>query len=496
MSTAPFAPFDLCIIGAGPGGFAGAMRAVDAGRRVCLIEADEIGGTGVKWGALASKTMWELAKDYAVAAKRDRGYRCRDLQVSYSAVRATVMTAIEEKQQQMRRQLAVFAEGRRTAPGSIAYLQGRGRLAGDDRVAIALNDGTEREIRADNILIVTGSKPRRFAHIPVDQQRIFDSDGILDLQRFPPRLMIIGAGVTGCEYATIFSNFGQTKVFLVDHQEMILPYEDTDVSAFVSRNLEHSGVTILHSARLRDIDQNSDHLEVALDFADGNETVVAVDAVLISIGRDPNTRGLGLASAGIVPDAAGFLDCDADCRVRGRIYAAGDVTHRPALVNMAVMESRHAVKHMFRLPTRPLSFPNMSTVMFFNPAVAAVGLNEKGCRQRGLTYRVATYTNALLPRAIAMRATRGFVKIIVSDDDQQKILGMRAAGPQVSSTIMTIALLIDQDMDVREVVGSMFPHPTMSEVIQECLRLLMGKSIYKPEAFPDHLTIRRWHPTP
>ena len=487
-------PFDLCIIGAGPGGFAGAMRAVDAGRRVCLIEADEIGGTGVKWGALASKTMWELAKDYDVAAKRDRGYRCIDLQVDYQAVRDTVIAAVKEKQDQLLSQLETFAAGRWKGPGGITYLQGRGSLSGTDRVTVALKTGGHKEVRADNILIVTGSKPRQFAHIAVDQQRIFDSDGILDLKHFPPRLMIIGAGITGCEYATIFSNFGQTHVYLVDHQEQVIPYEDADVSAFVSHNLEKKGVTIFHSARLRDIVRQPQHLEVALDFADGHTTVVEVDAVLISIGRDPNTRGLNLAAAGITPDNAGFLDCDADGRVRQHIYAAGDVTHRPALVNMAVMESRHAVKHMFHLPTHPLSFPNMSTVMFFHPAVAAVGLNEKGCQQRGLAYRVATYANALLPRAIAMRATKGFVKIIVSDDDTQKILGMRAAGPQVSSTIMSIALLIDQDKNALDVVGAMFPHPTMSEVIQECLRLLVGKSIFKPEAFPDLLTIRRWQP--
>jgi len=136
----------------------------------------------------------------------------------------------------------------------------------------------------------------------------------------------------------------------------------------------------------------------------------------------------------------------------------------------------------------------MSTVMFFYPAVAAVGLNEKACRTKGIPYRVATYGNALLPRAIAMRATTGFVKIIVSDDPAQRILGMRAAGPQVSNTIMSIALLIDQGGNAGDVIRSMFPHPTMSEIIQECLRLLVGKSIYKPDAFPDLLRIRRWHP--
>jgi dihydrolipoamide dehydrogenase len=486
--------FDLCVIGAGPGGYAGAMRAIDAGRAVCLIEGDEIGGTGVKWGALASKTMWELSKDYAVAAKTDRGYRCTELRVDYQAVRDTVIEAVKEKQYQLLSQLETFAHGHWKGPGTITYLRGWAQFADVHHVTVALPGGQRRQIAADHFLVCTGSKPRHFAHVAVDQERIFDSDGIFQINRFPRRLMIIGAGVTGCEYATIFSNFGQTKVFLVDHQERVIPSEDDDVSDFVSNNLALNGVKIFHSTQLREIIQKRDHLEVVLDFNDGHATVVEVDAVLVSIGRDPNTRPLNLAAAGVTPDAAGYLDCDSDCRVQGHIYAAGDVTHRPALVNMAVMESRHAVKHMFRLPTKPLTFPNMSTVMFFYPAVAAVGLNEKACRKKQIPYRVATYANALVPRAIAMRALGGFVKIIVSDDGAHKILGMRAAGPQVSSTIMSIALLIDQDKSAQDVLDSMFPHPTITEGIQECLRLLMGKSIYKPEAFPDLLSIRAWRP--
>ena len=486
--------FDLCIIGAGPGGFAAAIRAIDAGRKVCLIEGGEIGGTGVKWGALASKTMWELSKDFAVASKRDRGYRCRDLTVDYCAVRDTVIEAVKEKQYQLLSQLETFACGYWKGPGNITYLRGWARLLDENRVEVDLLAGAKREITADNILIVTGSKPRHFPHVTVDQKRIFDSDGILELKSFPRRLMIIGAGVTGCEYATIFSNFGQTKVFLVDHQQRVLPYEDEDISQFVSDQLENRGVKIFHSTQLRDIISKPEHLEVVLDFTDGHATVVEVDAVLISIGRDPNIQRLNLAAIGVTPDKGGYLDCDPDGCVKGRIYAAGDVTHRPALVNMAVMESRHAVKHMFKLPTMPLHFPNMSTVMFFYPAVAAVGLNEKACRRKNIPYRVATYANTLLPRAIAMRSTSGFVKIIVSDDDCQRILGMRAAGPQVSTTIMSIALLIDQNKNALDIISSMFPHPTMSEGIQECLRLLVGKSVYKPEAFPDLLRIRRWTP--
>ncbi len=486
--------YDLSVIGCGAGGFAGAMRALDAGKHVCIVESGEIGGTAVKWGALASKTMWELSKDYAVAAKRDRGYQAVNLSIDYDSLRETVIRAVKEKQYQMRSQIETFSPVNYEGPGSLTYKECKAEFNSEYKLTLTYKNGRKEKIASDFYLIATGSSPRSVAHVPIDQERILNSDGILQLRTFPKRLMIIGAGVTGCEYATIFSNFGQTQVYLVDHQERVLPYEDDDISDFVNQSLSQNGVEIFHSANLKEIHRKKDHLEVVLTFADGHAQVVEVDTVLMSIGREPRLADLKLSRVGIQPDQFGYINCDSNCSIKNYIYAAGDVTHRPALVNVAVMESRYAVKHMFDLPRWPLNYSNMSTVMFFYPAVAAVGLNEKACRQKNIPYRVATYSNHLLPRAIAMRSTRGFVKIIISDDADKKILGMRAAGPQVSNTIMSIAILMDQGKGIKDVLKSMYPHPTMSEGIQECLRLLLGKSIYKPKAFPNLLRIRSWHP--
>lgn len=486
--------FDLCVIGCGPGGFAAAMSALDLGRHVCIVEAGEIGGTGLMWGALASKTMWELAKDFAIAAKVDRGYRAGDLRVDYPAVRNTVLQAVKEKQYQMLSQIETFTPGRWPGAGSLTLKRGRGALRSANSLEVAYADGRREEIKADFFLIATGSRPRDFPGIPTDQERIINSDGVLNLKAFPRRLMIIGAGITGCEYATIFSNFNQTKLYLVDHQERVIPFEDTDVSAFVNASLEKRGVEIFHSAILRRIQKQPDHLEVTLDFSDGHAEIVEVDTVLISIGRNPSLSGLNLERVGVRPNVRGFLETDAYCCVKDNIYAAGDVTQHPALVNMAEMEARTAVRNMFDSPRQAFNYHNMTTIMFFYPAVAAVGLNEKACQKNRIPYRVAYYGISLLSRAMAMRALDGFVKIIVSDDSEQKILGMRAAGPQASSTIMSIALLMDQQKGLKDVVKSFYPHPTMSEGIQECLRLLQGTSTFKSRAFPRHIHIQAWHP--
>ena len=486
--------YDVCIIGCGPGGFAGAMRALDLGKQVCVMEKAQIGGAGVMWGALASKTMWELAKDFYVASQTDRGYRANAITVDYGAMRNTVLTAVREKQDQMRTQLKVFSPEKWHGPGSVTLKRGHGTFMSPNRLAVTRGGRKTEEITADFFLITTGSKPRSLPDVVIDQQRVLDSDGVLRLKSFPRRLMIVGAGIVGCEYATIFSSFGRTKVSLLDHEHRILPFEDEDISRFVGDHLRRNGVDIMHSARLCRVDPKRDCLEIEICQSNTENRFIEVDALLLSVGRAPNLAGLGLDKAGIHADGDGYLPTDENCRVSGNIYAAGDVTPHPALVNLAETESRYAVKHMYGVNRRPLRYDNMSTVMFFYPPVAAVGLNEKQCREQGIAHRVAYYANSLVNRAIAMRSVDGFVKIIVSDDDDQKILGMRAAGPQASSTIMTVALLMDQNKGIRDVLKSVHPHPTMSEGIQECLRLLRHKSIYKPQAFPDEIKVRSWHP--
>ena len=486
--------YDLCVIGCGTSGFAAAMRAFDLGKNVCIIENEEIGGAGVRWGALASKTLWELSKDFAVASKTDRGYRADKLILDYSDVRKTTLEAVKEKQYQMLSQIETFFPSAEKGAGSIILKKGCASFISRNRIKILSDSDIECIITAEKILIATGSKPRSFAGIEFDHKKIFNSDSILNLSDFPKKLMIVGAGIVGCEYATIFSNFGRTKVYLVDHEKTVIPYEDSDISDFVCSSLENNGVEIFHSAVLKAIKTHLDHLDVFLEFEDGHCHVCEVDAVLISIGREPNLSCLNIENANITPDKSGRISTDHDCKAADNIFAAGDVTHLPALVNIAEMEGRHAVMAMFDKPFKPLSYKDMSTIMFFNPPVAAVGMNEKMCRKKKIPYRAAYYSNSLLARSIAMRSLNGFVKIISTDEKKPKILGMRAAGPQVSSTIMAVALFMNQSGEIRDMLNTLYPHPTMSEGIQECIRLLLGESVFKPYAFPEKLKMWSWNP--
>lgn len=489
--------YDLIVIGSGPAGYAAAMKGVDYQKRVCLVEGNHLGGAGIMNGALTSKTMWELSQDFAIAASVNRGYRASGLTVDYRKVRKTVLQAAKKKQYDMLSQIETFSESNGNK-GNITLKRGWATFVSKTCVEIVNNETTER-IAGKDFIIATGSMPRELPNIPFDQKRIISSDGILNLTEFPERMMIIGSGIIGCEFATIFSNFNQTEVHLLDRSHRVIPYEDDDVSRFVSNNLEKNGVIIHHTANLRTIRKYDDYLEVVLNYQDGHSKVVEVDVVLVAIGRIPNLKNLGLKNIEVSTTKRGFLRINEICLIKdnpnkSHFFAAGDVTGHAQLYSIAEHQGRYSVKGIYDHTIYPSDYSTMSTLMFFKPEVAAVGMNEKMLQSKGIPYRMAFYSNDLVNRTIAMRNTSGFVKVLVSDDHEHKILGMRAAGPQASAFIVSIAHLINQGNSLQQVMKVIHPHPSVTEGIQECFRVLCGESIFKPKAFPELIKVRCWKP--
>jgi dihydrolipoamide dehydrogenase len=488
--------FDVVIIGSGPAGYSAAMKAIDYKKHVCIVEAKEIGGAGIMNGALVSKTMWELSADYAIARNVDRGYRASGLSVDFNEVRKTVIQAAKERQYQMLSQIETFSK-EKEKEGSLTYIQGYARFHDTTHIEITKKDGKEI-IEGEYFIIATGSKPRELPGLAVDGRKFFDSDTILNLKEFPERMVIVGSGIIGCEFATIFSNFKQTEVHLLDRTNRVIPYEDDDLSDFVSENLEENGVNIHYQANLRTIRKKNDYLEVVLDYEDGHSKVIEVDIALIAIGRIPNTEDLGLENIGFEPEKKGYIKTDEYCIMNDvgkcHIYAAGDITGHGQLYNIAQVQGRYVIDAIFDNETAAVSYKNMSTLMFFKPEVAAVGFNEKQLQEKGIPYKVASYSNALVSRTIAMRNTKGFVKIIASNDGEDRILGMRAASPQASAFIVSVAHLIDEKDGLHEVFKTVHPHPGVTEGIEECLRLFEGSSVFKPDAFPEHIKYWEWSP--
>jgi dihydrolipoamide dehydrogenase len=476
----------VVVLGAGPGGYAAAMRCHDLGLPVVLVEGGAVGGAGLGRGALSSKTWWHLANDYARACSTDRGYRVTVESPSYLAIAAEVDEAVRERRACLEQQLRVLeAEG-----PSFRVVRGRGRLEGPRCVVVRDDSGAEQRIDARAVILATGSTPRRPEAYAIDGDRIATSDELDAWPEFPGRLLVIGAGVVGCEFATVFARFGRTRVELVDRQPRILPFEDEDVSAHVRGAFERLGVGVHAGARVEALRVEANEVVCMLRIGDALREVRA-DRCLVAAGRIPCTSALGLATVGVTPEASGALAVDGT-RVRGTdwLYAVGDLTADIALVNVAELEGRHAAESIAGLAPSPIPFDAISAIYFLHPEVASVGLGERAAIERLLEVDVAVITNRLVHRNVSMRATEGFLKLLAAPDG--RLLGLRAVGPQASSAAQGIALLIDRGGTTRDLARCIHPHPAVPEGLQECARLLLGESIHKPQVFgPDLLAVRR-----
>jgi dihydrolipoamide dehydrogenase len=478
--------YDLCVIGAGPAGYAAAMRAIDFGKRVVLIEKQKAGGAGLYKGALSSKTLWELSQKVKAVNESIVSVGRKKLEVTWEEINKTVNEAIFDRKFQYSCHIKLLEA--ESMNKTFKYERGLGSFVDNHVIEISKENGKNKQIYAENTIIAIGSKPRLLQGVDVDEKIIMTSDGIHEIDDFPKSLVIVGAGVIGCEFATIFSNFGKTKVHLIDRADKVLPFEDDDISGMIENNLAKNGVIIHHRATLERLEKKDGEVEYELSYPDGRREVIRVEKALLSVGRVLNSDSLEMENAGVSMSKRGVHIGDDDTQTNvPNIYACGDASGHLALYNIAELEGRHAVERMFDGKKIPLSYDNVSTIMFLQPEVASVGMNEKQCLEKNIDVKVVKIDYSCIARAIAMRKTEGFFKIIVTNDKEMKILGMRAIGEHASSAIQAVALLMKMDKGIEELAEMIYPHPSIVEGIQECVRMLLNKSIFKSSVFKDKL---------
>jgi len=478
--------FDLCVIGAGPSGYAAAMRAVDYGKKVLLIEKNIIGGAGVTNGALSSKTWWELSRNVDLLYKNKKRYNINAPDVNFQALKEEVQNAVNERINMLSQHLIKLQSSEFNA--LVTYVKGNARITSPTEVSVTGENGIT-VYKTDNIILATGSRPRKLPNIPIDEKIILTSDGIGQLEDFPKSIVILGAGVIGCEFATIFSSLRHTKVHLIDKGEHILPFEDSDVVNVIEKNMENHKVLIHRNSTMIRMDIVDGEVEYELEYTSGLKEVFRVEKALVSVGRVPNYEGLGLEELGVEMNQRGIIDTETQTSIPN-IYAVGDITADIALVNVGELEGRYAVERIFGVPARKLVYENISTIMFLNPEVAGVGLNQKQAEAKGIDYKMAIVDYSCITRAIARRNTQGFVKMLVTNDAEMKVLGMRVVGNHASSAMQAVALLISMNAGIEELAECVHPHPSIPEGIQECVRLLMGKSTFKPNALDGKMSYK------
>src|SRR5436189_4178202 len=313
--------YDLVVIGAGPSGFAAAMRSLDFKKRTLIIEKNKVGGAGVTNGALSSKTWWELSRETAAFRKSLRRYNLQAPNLSFSEIYAEVQRAIQERLGLLEEQMEYLKV---KSDQLLSFKKGTARLISQNEIEI--ENGTQKEkVWADYIILATGSRPRNLPELPIDEKIVMTSEGIEEMSDFPESMVIVGAGVIGCEYATIFSGFGKTKVHLIDKGDRILPFEDGDVVNIIERNMENNGGVNQRNSKLVRMTIVNGRVEYELEYTDKTRQVFNVARALVSVGRVPNLEQLWDDKVGINTSKQGIENNDTQTNV-SNIYAIGDLT--------------------------------------------------------------------------------------------------------------------------------------------------------------------------
>lgn len=335
--------FDLVVIGAGPAGYAAAMRSLDFKKRTLLIEKDQVGGAGVTNGALSSKTWWELSREAASFRKNLKRFNLQVPSINYKEIQGEVQQAIKERKDLLEEHMQMMKGSHLN--DLLTFKKGKARLLNAHEIEIRGADGTQ-VVWADYIVLATGSRPRYLPELPIDEKVVMTSDGIESLEEFPESMVIVGAGVIGCEYATIFSGFGKTKVSLIDKGARILPFEDEDVVRVIERNMENSGVLVHRNSHLIRMEIINGRVEYELEYDDKTKATFNVEKALVAVGRVPNYEELWDATLPITICKRGIHDNETQTNV-SNIYAVGDITSDISLVNVGELEGRYAVEKIF-----------------------------------------------------------------------------------------------------------------------------------------------------
>jgi dihydrolipoamide dehydrogenase len=461
--------YDLLVIGGGPAGYAGAIRAGQLGKKVACIEQERAGGTCLNWGCIPTKALLKSAELYRTLRKADAfGLSVGEVGFDF----AKVMERSRGVAGQMAKGIEFLFR-----KNKVDYLVGRAQVAAPGMVEVTEGEHKGRFLRARQILIATGCKPRRLPDVPVDGERVMTSrEALVPRARPPASLVIIGAGAIGVEFAYFYSAFG-TKVTLVELLPQLVPVEDEEVGRGLQRAFEKSGITVHVGTKVEGIAVEKDQVTMKLvPAAGGAASTIAAESLLVAVGVVPNLEGAVSSKVRIELDR-GYVKVDDryETNVKG-IYAAGDIIGPPWLAHVATFEAIQAVNAMFghAHQGRVKVFPGCT---YCQPQIASTGLTEKACKEKGLAYKVGKFPFAASGKAVAAGDAEGFVKVI-TDAATGEILGAHILGNEAPELIAEYVLAMNLEGTVEEIHHSIHAHPTLSEALAEAAAATSGEAIH------------------
>ncbi len=461
--------FDVLVIGSGPGGYVAAIRASQLKLKAAVVERDKVGGVCLNIGCIPSKALIHQAEVFS----HIRDLEAMGLKVDRSGFDyGTVFRKSRAAADRLSRGVAFLLK-----KNNVEVIAGAGRLAGPHEVAVDLAAGGMRTIRAKNILLATGSRPREIPGFKFDETKVLSSTGLLMLERLPKSLLILGAGAIGVEFAYVMNSFG-VQVRLVEMLPQVLPLEDSEVAAVLAKELHRRGVTIATSTRAVSMAARGGDLEVSLEDKEGKRSQVAAEKVLVAVGRAPNTENLGLEKAGVKVEK-GFVTVGDwyQTSVPG-IYAIGDIVNTPLLAHVASKEGEIAVEHMAGRKGRPrVDLNAIPGAVYSEPQLASFGLTEEKAKAAGVKYKKSTFPYRGTGKAVAVEQVEGMVKIL-TDPSTGEILGAHIVGAGATELIHELLLAKTAELLPEDVATMIHAHPTLSEALMEAMRAVEGWVIH------------------
>ena len=462
--------YDLIVIGGGPAGYVGAIRAAQLGKKVVCVELERAGGTCLNWGCIPTKALLKSAEVKQLTGHLGDYGLSLDGEVKFDF--AKVMQRSRGVADQMARGVEYLFKSKK-----VDYVIGKGQIQAPaheaiKKVVVTGADGKTQTLTGKAILIATGAKARQLPNVKVDGARVMTSREALAITTLPKSILILGAGAIGCEFAYFFNAFG-SKVTLLEMLPAILPIEDTEVSELLKRQFTKSGIEIHTDTKVEKTD--ADGKQVKLTLA-GGKTLEA-DHLLIAIGLEANLGGL-LADGVKLELDRGYLKTNEryETSIKG-IYGAGDIIGPPWLAHVASHEAIEMVEGLFvkgKTPHKVTVFPGCT---YCQPQVASIGLTEKKAKEQGLKFKVGKFPYRASGKAIAAGDPEGFVKLILGEPHGE-ILGAHIIGAEATELIAEIGLAMAMEGTAEELSTTIHAHPTLSELVHEAALAGEGKPIH------------------
>ncbi len=471
MSTSAEHQFDAAIVGAGPGGYHAAIRLAQLGKKVVCIDRDAVGGVCLNWGCIPTKALLHVGEVIRHIERAGAiGLRVPKAEVEREAVARFKDDVVNAN-----------VGGVKTLfkANGVEFMKGEATFKSPTELDVKLADGGSARIVAPNVIIATGSAPVDVKAWPRDGETIVNSDDAVRLNRIPKHLLVIGGGVIGLEFATVYKRIG-ADVLVVEMMPQILTGTDAEVGKTLGRILKKQGIEIMLETKVGALEKSGSSVRATIngEGTGGKDETREFDMVLVAVGRRPVTDNLGLEAAGVDTDERGFIAVDRQQRTKvPNIFAIGDVTGAPLLAHRAMKQgvvAAEVIEGDRSAAFDPVAVPNC---VYTDPEVATVGLSEEEAKAAGYEVRVGKFPLAASGRARTMNDTEGLIKL-VGDKKTDLLLGMHVVAPQAESLIGEGVIALEMGATLEDVGLSVHPHPTLTEGIMDAAEAAHGKAIH------------------